>query len=278
MAGERRQIPAERVESLAVAVPADIARFEGQKAVFLGDLLQEIVGPAEHVRCVSPRGESFVVEASERAGFSLLSTNAPSWKLVPAGRTKLDEITTPRFVLREVAAIETGVDAREDQTSDQVFTNLSDALREPPAVRFLNLTSAHLESFPSGVLELPNLESLNLGNNNVDAVPPEIGELKKLTVLKLSRNRIAALPEEIGRLKRLSELHASHNCLASLPEKLWNLEQLEVLSLGSNQLASIPPEIAKLTQLRELMIDHNPISPAARQTIEQNLAGVQITW
>ncbi len=282
--GKASALTAEELSSAAVAVPKEVERFAGQVVVFLDELLagRDV---KDRLRCVSPRGESYILPASALAGHCLLSTNTPSWKLIPAGREQLDEITVPRFVLRAVETIELGVEqaAAEDEAvagrgSDEVFTNLTDALMRPAVVRFLSLTSAHLDVFPPGIFELVNLESLNLGKNRIRDIPPEIGQLRNLEVLKLSRNRLQTLPEEIGRLKRLVELHVSRNEIATLPEKFWNLDRLTLLNLGRNRLTSIPDDVASLVSLGTLELDGNPIPRAARDRIERLVPRVTIEW
>jgi hypothetical protein len=274
---KRSIMTGEKILAHAVPVPEGVKRFEGQVAVFLNELLSEF-GTTAGVRCVSPRGESYAFTWSQLPGFALLSTNTPSWKLVPAGRNQLQEITVPRFVLREVAVIEMGPHADSESPADQVYTNLTDALMNPAAARFVNLTSAHLEAFPMGLLDLVNLESLNLGNNRIHDIPPEIGDLRNLKVLKLSRNQLRTLPEEIGRLKRLSELHVSRNQIDTLPEKLWNLDQLEIINLGNNRLTSLPDGIVQLKSLREMELSDNPFSKEERQRIQERIPHVQIEW
>jgi Leucine-rich repeat (LRR) protein len=271
------ELSADVLQSRALRVPEEIARFEGQLAVPLDDLLGERAAELQ-ICCRGSRGECYSFPAEKLSEYSLLSTNSPSWKLVPAGRRQLATITTPRFLLREVASIEIGRDLAAQTLSDQVYTNLTDALLSPHSVRFLSLTSAGLERFPTGVLDLPNLETLNLGNNAIASLPPEIGELRQLKVLKLSRNRLQTLPEEIGRLKALVELHASRNQLKSLPEKLWNLPELQLLNLGENQLTTIPDEIAQLRRLGQLELANNPIEPADRQRIANLIPQATIEW
>jgi len=276
-AGTATSLPTDALLAKSVPVPADIARFPGQVVV----PLEELLGPRGddlQICCRGSRGECFAFDALKLADYSLLSTNTPSWKLVPAGRRQLAEITTPRFVLREVVSIEIGRDLAAKALSDQVYTNLTDALMEPQSVRFLSLTSAGLERFPKGVLELANLESLNLGNNSIEALPPEIGELRQLRVLKLSRNKLRTLPEEIGRLKQLNELHVSRNQLESLPEKLWNLAELQLLNLGTNRLKHVPDELAQLKNLRELELADNPIPPGERERIARLVPQAKIEW
>ncbi len=276
-AGSTTSLSAESLLARALPVPPDIARFPGQVVVPLDELLPERSVDLQ-VCCRGSRGECFAFDVAKLEDYSLLSTNSPGWKLVPAGRKQLAEITTPRFVLREVVSIEIGRDLAAKALSDQVYTNLTDALMEPHGVRFLSLTSAGLERFPKGALELTNLESLNLGNNAIETVPPDIGELRQLKVLKLSRNRLRTLPEEIGRLKQLNELHVSRNQLASLPEKLWNLPDLQLLNLGANQLKHVPDEIAQLHNLRELELADNPIPPGERERIAQLVPHAKIEW
>ena len=268
---------ADKILEQAVPVPSDIARFENQQVVFLARLLAAIDKNAA-VRCVSEKGETVTIPADKRGQYSLLSTNVPSWKLVPGGSDQLHEITEPRFVLRDVAVIEVGVDVEQEQASDEVFTNLTDALMKPQSVRFLNLTNARIEEFPLGIFELVHLESLNLGKNQVRAVPPEIGQLHDLKVLKPSRNRIEQLPEEIGRLKSLEELHISRDQIDSLPQKFWNLQQLGIVNLGENQLTTIPDEIQGLTRLREIELAGNPIPKQDRRRIEQLIPHATVEW
>jgi len=261
----------------AVAVPKDVERFEGQVVVFLKDLLAgHDVGGQLRIR--SQRGESVLVPAAEVGQFSLLSTNTPSWKLVPAGRDRLHEITVPRFLLRDVVSIELQAAGDEEAVSDEVFTNLTDALMRPKAVRFLNLTSARLDTFPAGIFAFERLESLNLGKNRIRAIPPEIGTLRYLKILKLSRNELTTLPEEIGRVKPLVELHASRNQIDRLPEKFWNLSSLELLNLGNNRLTAIPESITSLTRLKELELTNNPIPKSDRTRIDASLPHVTVEW
>ncbi|MGI9457364.1 MAG: leucine-rich repeat domain-containing protein [Aeoliella sp.] len=275
--GQQHELTSDALLSHAVLVPSEIARFADQQVVFLEELLAT-QDPDSGVRCMSRRGEAYSFLGRDKGNFSLLSTNTPSWKLVPAGRDQLAEVTTPRFVLREVAVIEIGVDATMESVSDEVFTNLTDALAKPTDVRFLNLTSANIETFPIGILELTNIESLNLGKNKIETIPPEICDLHKLEVLKLSRNRLKTLPNEIGRLKQLTELHASYNEIESLGDKIWNLGQLELLNLGNNKIRSIPDEIKSLSNLREMELDANPIPPEERDRIQQLIPHTKIEW
>ena len=173
------------IQGLSVPVPAAVTRFQGQVVIFLDELMAEI-GHGEHLKFCSSLGETHTVAAADLSGFALLSTNAPSWKLVPAGRAQLAEITVPRFLLRDVQYVELDAERDEQGASDQVFTNLSDALRLPARVRFLSRTGTSLESFPTGIFELTGLESLNLGKNRIEEIPAEIGDLRGLKVLKLS--------------------------------------------------------------------------------------------
>jgi len=275
--GKTSELTWERLLTQAVEVPADIARFEGQLVVHL----DEVLGPLKsdlQVGCRSSRGERVSFASCEIPSYSLLSTNTPSWKLVPAGRDRLHEITTPRFLLREVTEIEVGSQLVQEDLSDQVFTNLTDAMLHARSVRFLNLTSAGLESFPGGIFDLVRLESLNLGGNAIEELPSEIGELRNLKVLKLSRNKIKTLPDEIGRLKHLNEIHLSYNEIEELPEKFWNLTNLQLLNLGSNRLTSISDEMARLTQLKDVELDNNCISQADRSSIEQLVPQALIEW
>ncbi len=271
------EVGRDKILEQAVQVPSEIARFENQQVVFLDRLLAAIDKDAA-VRCVSEKGETVTIQADKRDQYSLLSTNVSSWKLVPGGSDRLHEITVPRFVLRDVAVIEVGVDVEQDLASDKVFTNLTDALLEPRSVRFLNLTSARIEEFPLGIFELVHLESLNLRKNQIRTVPPAIGRLHNLKVLKLSRNQIEQLPEEIGRLKSLEELHISRNQIGSLPPKFWNLQQLGVINLGENRLTAIPGEIQGLTGLREIELAGNPIPEQDRRRIEQLIPHAKVEW
>ena len=115
---------AHKILEQAVPVPSEIARFENQQVVFLTRLLAAIDKDAA-VRCVSEKGETVTIPADKRGQYSLLSTNVPSWKLVPGGSDQLHEITAHRFVLRDVAVIEVGVNIEQEQATDKVFTNLT---------------------------------------------------------------------------------------------------------------------------------------------------------
>ncbi len=117
-------------------------------------------------------------------------------------------------------------------TKEGLYTNLTEALKNPNEVRILDLSRSKLKILPKEIGQLQNLQILNSENNQLTTLPKEIGKLQNLQELHLQNNQLTTLPEEIGQLQNLKVLHLNNNQLTTLPEeigKLQNLQELEFI-------------------------------------------------
>jgi signal transduction histidine kinase len=145
------------------------------------------------------------------------------------------------------------------------FYSLEEALRDPEAVRKLNLSDQGLTEFPRAVFDLPNLQMLMLNDNRLSALPADLGRLSKLSEIELNRNAFVEFPRELLDLVTLNELELSGNRITELPADITRLISLTELEVRENDLASLPPELGRLAYLEDLEVDYNRIEevPAA---------------
>lgn len=157
-----------------------------------------------------------------------------------------------------------------------VWTDLTEAMKTPKAIRRLDLSKTKLREIPADVFELYNLEELVLAKNQLKAIPPDIKRLKNLRVLDLSRNKLESLPPEIGQLKNLEKLELGHNDLYVLPVEIGDCQSLEYLSIWENNITSLPATLKKITVLKEIDLRNIVISDPSQQMMQEMLPGVKI--
>ncbi len=146
------------------------------------------------------------------------------------------------------------------KTNQTEFSNLSDALKNPEKVRFLNLSN-QTEVIPNSVWEqFINLEYLSLKNDHLVQIPTGITTLKKLKTLDLSGNDFQTLPAEFIRLENLEELYLNDEKYMNLPktiEVLSKLPNLKSLHLENDNLSTLPVEILEFKNLEFLYLNDN---------------------
>ncbi len=131
-----------------------------------------------------------------------------------------------------------------------VYTDLSEALKQPDQVIKLELRKQKLKQFPLEILQFKNLQYLDLSKNQLKELPDSISQLKHLQYLDVSRNKLERLNKNIGTLSHLKYLNLNNNELYSLPPQIGNLSNLEVLDLWSNNLEDFPESLAQLKNLK----------------------------
>ena len=80
----------------------------------------------------------------------------------------------------------------------RTFTSIKEAMKDPLAVKKLDLQGKKLTRFPHKIIKCRNLEVLNLSNNQIDSIPKVIGKLTKLKKLHMSKNRLIHVSFEIN--------------------------------------------------------------------------------
>jgi Leucine-rich repeat (LRR) protein len=134
----------------------------------------------------------------------------------------------------------------------RLYTDLTQALKEPDKVIRLSLRKQKLREIPAAVFQFKNLQYLDLSHNKIKEIPPEIGTLKELQYFAISRNDVESFIPEIGQLINLRWLIMNQNEMSLLPPQIGNLSNLEYLDLWSNNLDHFPDELRNLKKLRVL--------------------------
>jgi Leucine-rich repeat (LRR) protein len=169
----------------------------------------------------------------------------------------------------------------------KVYTNYTEALKEPAKVYRLNLSNMPLDSFPIDLSKFKNLQYLCVSNNQIEFIPREIEHLQNLRGLQLVGENLKTLPPEFSELKNLEEiylnvnkktdftqnvnvlstmpkltiLHVENGELVELPGNFSILVHLEKLYLNDNKLTDVPEQVNGLKNLKYLDMQRNKIPP-----------------
>ncbi|TVR80983.1 MAG: hypothetical protein EA412_03960 [Chitinophagaceae bacterium] len=103
------------------------------------------------------------------------------------------------------------------------FTDIEEAAKNPEKVWYLDLGLQKKRNFPEEIFTFKNLKRLYLAYNYYDKIPDQIAELQNLEILDLSGNYY----------------------LNNLPDGLWELKNLETLIIKDNRLTSSSIQKAK---------------------------------
>ena len=71
--------------------------------------------------------------------------------------------------------------------SQNTFTNLEDALKNPESVKFLSLSKNRLKTFPVEIMKFSNLEYLDLSKNKLTTLPDTWAINKRFIMLPINR-------------------------------------------------------------------------------------------
>lgn len=83
----------------------------------------------------------------------------------------------------------------------KTYRSLTEALKEPEKVCYLDLSNNNLTELPPQVLQFNNLHSLYLNNNKLKTLPEGIKSLKQLKLIDLTGNPIRL--EEVEKIREL---------------------------------------------------------------------------
>jgi Leucine-rich repeat (LRR) protein len=161
----------------------------------------------------------------------------------------------------------------------KVFTSLSDALKNPESVEYLDLSGKKLKEFPAELRRFSNLVYLDLSSNQIKEIPIWIAELQKIRFLNISRNNIKLIPAELAGLEHLNYLIMRHNDIGYIPQSLCSMVSLKVLDLSSTYLNDIPECIETLaTTLEVLNIRYLQMTKGEMQKIFDLLPATKIYY
>ena len=140
------------------------------------------------------------------------------------------------------------------------ITTVADALKQPDAVRYLDLFNRGLPSFPVEILALKNIERLSLRRNTVVTLPDSLASLTTLKWLDLGETGLTQLPAAVGTLPNLAALYLNDNALTELPGSLGDLPRLEYLNADRNKLTAFPAALGKTGSLKWLRLNDNQLT------------------
>ncbi len=142
-------------------------------------------------------------------------------------------------------------------SNSTVYTDLSEASKNPSAVCHLILNDKNLSSIPDDFSKFTHLTELSLNHNQLSEIPTQILKLKNLVRLDIAGNKISSIPKEISSLSNLQILNLTNNNLTSLDEKITELRYLTVLQLAGNNITSLPQNIENMPYLSLLTLPKN---------------------
>ncbi|XP_072173141.1 leucine-rich repeat-containing protein 40-like [Diadema setosum] len=137
---------------------------------------------------------------------------------------------------------------------------LSDDIKQLPALTVLDVHDNKLVSLPSSIGELSNLQRLNISHNCLTELPRELFGLPDLLFLHMQHNKISALHDDLGNLSHLENLDVSNNQLSELPDSFGSLHKLKSLNASDNQLVSLTSYIGNLKGIRMLELNNNKLT------------------
>lgn len=144
-------------------------------------------------------------------------------------------------------------------SNEKVYTDLSQALKNPLSVIHLDLSHQNLYQVSSQIQLFEKLVSLNLSGNNLKSLEGlDFSNQRNLIQIKLNDNRFSTFPQELLTAKQLIILDIGFNKIDSIPSSLSSLKFLETLRLHHNHLSHLPFQW-KNRSLKRLRIDGNKI-------------------
>jgi Leucine-rich repeat (LRR) protein len=153
-----------------------------------------------------------------------------------------------------------------------IFTNIDDALKDPPKVYRLHLVNQNLTKIPAEIFSLFNLVELDLSKNSITVIPDSIRYLENLRLLRINKNNIETISPDIGELPELEVLELNRNHIVNFPATIKNMNTLRYLDIWGNDIGKLPEEIYQLkSTLKYLDIRNNPYPIANVKTLFEYL-------
>lgn len=107
------------------------------------------------------------------------------------------------------------------------------ALRQLPALRYIEFEFFDFSTFPSTFFGMRDLHGLSMTGCLIDSLPTAIAEMKELKYLGLRLNHLASLPTSLAKLDSLRFLDLNNNHFLRLPDVLVEMPSLQKLFLGN---------------------------------------------
>jgi Leucine-rich repeat (LRR) protein len=136
--------------------------------------------------------------------------------------------------------------------SQNTFTNLEDALKNPESVKFLSLSKNRLKTFPVEIMKFSNLEYLDLSKNKLTTLPDTLRGLNNLKTLALNNNKLNQISEGITDLPNLKELYLARNPITQIPIHISKLDALVIFDCWLCHIDELPEEMKSLKNLKEI--------------------------
>ena len=150
----------------------------------------------------------------------------------------------------------------------KVYTNFTEALKEPAKVYRLNLSKMPIDSFPIDLSKFKNLQYLCLNNDQIEFIPREIEHLQNLKGLELVGENLKTLPTEFSDLKNLEEIYLNVNKKTDFTQNvnvLSTIPKLTILHLENGELVELPGNFSILTHLEKLYLNDNKLTDVPEQ-------------
>ena len=119
--------------------------------------------------------------------------------------------------------------------SDNVFTSIDDAQKDPEIVQMVDFHSLSLSEL-NQTFKYKNLLSIDLSMNQFTTFPEQIFFSPKLTTISFGGNQLEILPKRINEFTFLEHLNLENNNITTLPDEIGSLKNLQQISLYKNQL------------------------------------------
>lgn len=155
-------------------------------------------------------------------------------------------------------------------------TDMTEALKAPERVEYLDLSSTALTSFPAEIGQFVNLLELNLSDNALLEIDFSQINLPFLEVLNLSNNPgfNAMALDHIGEaLPQLTELHLSRCQIDVISPDLSTLHKLRSVDLSGNAIQELPQALEEMQSLHSLNVSNNKLGESEARL--QHLWNVQ---
>lgn len=150
----------------------------------------------------------------------------------------------------------------------KVYTNFTEALKQPEKVYRLNLSKMSLDSFPIDLSKFKNLQYLCLSNDQIEFIPREIDNLQNLRGLELVGSNFIKLPIEFSGLNNLEEIYLNVNKKTDFTQSvnvLNTIPKLTILHIENGELVELPANFSILTHLEKLYLNDNKLTDVPEQ-------------
>jgi Leucine-rich repeat (LRR) protein len=139
-------------------------------------------------------------------------------------------------------------------------------------IKWLDLSSNNLKSYPKQLCNLTLLERLNLTDNKLSekTIPIEIENYESLLEMVLDSNCLTDLPKALPHFKKMVHLSAQNNSIGNL-KFLEGLRKLRYLNMNGNNISTIDEALYDLDKLEMLYLSHNRLNLLQPKFLRSNL-------